>query len=285
MNYINNQKKPTAVLYARVSSKEQEEGYSIPAQLKLLRDYAVMKGLKVVQEYTDVETAKRAGRSSFTSMVNFLKKESKAVSPDQACRALLVEKTDRLYRNFKDAVILEDLDLEIHFVKENQVFSHESRSSEKLFHDFKVALAKNYIENLSEETKKGMIEKAKQGIYPSYAPYGYINVECNGKRCIQPDPERVMLVQQLYKSYATGTYSLLELTKKAHEEGLVYRRTGTKVGKSMVHKILTNPIYYGEFVWAFQCNVGDGMEIKITSPSSVRSRPIFPIFTLSKNAF
>lgn len=30
-----------AVIYARVSSKDQErEGYSIPAQLKLLREYA-----------------------------------------------------------------------------------------------------------------------------------------------------------------------------------------------------------------------------------------------------
>ena len=41
-----------AVVYARVSSKEQEkEGYSIPAQLKLLKDYAAEEGFAVVQEY------------------------------------------------------------------------------------------------------------------------------------------------------------------------------------------------------------------------------------------
>lgn len=34
------------VLYARVSSKDQEkEGFSIPAQLRLLREYAAIKGL------------------------------------------------------------------------------------------------------------------------------------------------------------------------------------------------------------------------------------------------
>ena len=38
-----------AVIYARVSSKEQEkEGFSIPAQLKLLKEYAVTNGFTVV---------------------------------------------------------------------------------------------------------------------------------------------------------------------------------------------------------------------------------------------
>ena len=47
------------VVYARVSSKEQEkEEFSIPAQLKLLRDYAQPEGIRVVEEYVDVETAK-----------------------------------------------------------------------------------------------------------------------------------------------------------------------------------------------------------------------------------
>ena len=58
---------PTAVMYARVSSKEQEkEGFSIPAQLKVLRGYAEEHGFIVVQKYVDVETAKRAGRTGFT---------------------------------------------------------------------------------------------------------------------------------------------------------------------------------------------------------------------------
>ena len=51
-----------AVIYARVSSKEQEkEGFSIPAQLKLLREYAASQGFTVDKEYVDVETAKQTG--------------------------------------------------------------------------------------------------------------------------------------------------------------------------------------------------------------------------------
>lgn len=49
----------TAILYARVSSKDQErEGYSIPAQQKLLREYAQKNGFRFVREFVDVETAK-----------------------------------------------------------------------------------------------------------------------------------------------------------------------------------------------------------------------------------
>ena len=182
-------------------------------------------------------------------MVSFLRKEAKTKSPSP-CPILLVEKTDRLYRNLKDWVILDELDLEIHFVKENVVLSQESRSSEKFMHGIKVLMAKNYIDNLSEETKKGMIEKAEQGIYPSFAPLGYVNVESNRKRIIQPDPVLGPLVQKMFEWYATGNYSLLELTKKYHQEGLTFRKTNRKVPKSVVHKMLKNPLYYGDFCWA-----------------------------------
>ena len=52
-------------MYVRVSSKEQEQGFSIPAQRQLLKDYAEREGIHVVQEFEDVETAKRAGRTAF----------------------------------------------------------------------------------------------------------------------------------------------------------------------------------------------------------------------------
>ncbi|MFZ5452536.1 MAG: recombinase family protein [Thermodesulfobacteriota bacterium] len=163
-------------------------------------------GYRIVQEFVDVETAKKTGRPGFNSMVDFFRKQLKSKSPKEPCRILLVEKTDRLYRNLKDWVTIDDLNLDIHFVKENVVLSKDSRSSEKFMHGIKVLMAKNYIDNLSEETKKGMLEKAEQGIFPSFAPLGYINVECGGKRIIQIDPEMAPFVRQLFEWYATGNY-------------------------------------------------------------------------------
>jgi DNA invertase Pin-like site-specific DNA recombinase len=135
-----------AVVYARVSSKEQErEGYSIPAQLRVLRDYAQANGLEIVEEFVDVETAKQSGRTGFNEMVRFLKRRS------GSCRIILVEKTDRLYRNLKDWVTLDELDIDVHFVKEGAILAPDSRSSEKFMHGIKVLMAKNFIDNLSEE--------------------------------------------------------------------------------------------------------------------------------------
>jgi DNA invertase Pin-like site-specific DNA recombinase len=154
------------------------------------------------------------------------------------------------YRNLKDWVTVDELDVEIHFVKENVVLSQASRSSEKFMHWIKVLMAKNCIDNLSEKTRKGMTEKAEQGIYPSFAPLGYVDVESNGKHSIAPDPALAPLVRQLFEWYATGLYSLLDISRKICEEGLNYRNTGARIPKSVVHKILKNPIYYGDFIWA-----------------------------------
>jgi len=239
-----------SIIYARVSSKEQEqEGYSIPSQLKLLNDYALKNSYKIVKEFVDVETAKRAGRENFNLMVEFLKKNTDV-------KAILCEKTDRLSRNFRDIAILDDLvnqqDLTIILVKENTIISRDSKSHEKFIFGIKALMAKNYIDNLSEETRKGMLEKAEQGIYPSYAPLGYKNCEAkkDGKvlKYLEVDEQRAPIIQKLFRMYATGDYSLALLTKQAYEEGLRNKRGG-KVVKASIHKILHNPIYYGAFRW------------------------------------
>src|SRR5499426_524304 len=212
-----------AVIYARVSSKEQEkEGFSIPAQLKLLKEYAAVNGFAVAKEYVDVETAKQTGRAAFGKMVAYLKAHP-------SVRVILVEKTDRLYRNLKDWVTVDELDVEIHFPKEGVVLSRESRSSEKFMHGIKVLMAKNYIDNLSEEARKGMQEKAEQGIWPTVAPLGYRNVAgADGKKIIEPDPESAPIISRLFEWYAAGQHSLKEAVRMARDAGLVYARAGRR---------------------------------------------------------
>src|SRR5580693_3916508 len=192
-----------AVIYARVSSKEQEkEGFSIPAQLKLLKEYAAVQGFAVAQEYVDVETAKQTGRIAFGEMVGYLKEHP-------SVRVMLVEKTDRLYRNLKDWVTVDELEVEIHFPKEGVVLSRDARSSEKFMHGIKVLMAKNYIDNLSEETRKGMTEKAEQGLWPTKTPLGYKNVTGpDGKKIIVVDTALAPIVARLFDWYARGDISL-----------------------------------------------------------------------------
>jgi site-specific DNA recombinase len=233
-----------AVVYARVSSKEQEkEGFSIPAQLKLLKEYAAANGFFVAREYVDVETAKQTGRAAFGEMIAYLNAHPSA-------RVILVEKTDRLYRNLKDCVTVDELEVEIHFPKEGVVLSRKSRSSEKFMHGIKVLMAKEYIDNLSEEARKGMQEKAEQGIWPTVAPPGYRNVAgSDGKKIIEPDPESAPIISRLFEWYATGALSLKEAALRARAIGLVYRKSGAAVPVSTIHAVLRNPLYMGEIQW------------------------------------
>jgi len=232
----------TCVLYARVSSKEQEqEGYSIQAQLRLLREYAEQQNIQVLQEFVDVETAKTAGRLAFNGMLAYLKKQP-------SCHTLIVEKTDRLYRNLKDWVTIDEFELEIHFPKENIVIGPDSRSSEKFLHGIKVLMAKNYVENLGEEASKGMREKAKNGIWPSCAPTGYQNVQgADGRRTIIPHPVTAPVVRQIFEWFATGDYTLKGIATKLRAERLPFG--SNQVNVSSIHAILRKRIYTGESDW------------------------------------
>lgn len=230
-----------AVVYARVSSKEQEkEGFSIPAQLKLLREYACAEGFAIVQEFIDVETAKAAGRTQFDAMVKFLGARPNITN-------LLVEKTDRLYRNFKDYVRLEDLNRVVHLVKEHEILGPTSRSHTKFIHGIKVLMAKNYIDNLSEEVKKGHREKAEQGGYPAKAPLGYRNNTQTGH--VEVDAATAPYVQRMFKLAAQGGYSFKQLRTLVIGDGLVYHSSKVKFALSHVKRIVRNPFYTGSFLW------------------------------------
>ena len=245
----------TAVIYARVSSREQErEGFSIPAQLDLLRSYAAEHNFDVVEEFTDVETAKRTGRTHFGRMLTYLRKR-RTNQP-----VILVEKTDRLYRNLKDWVSVDALKVDVHLVKEGVVLSDDSRSSEKFVHGIKVLMAKNYVDNLSEEVRKGMNHKASDGHWPSAAPIGYLNRREAGQSRIVPDPERALMIRNLFELYDTGDWSLAGLARYCAEQGMRGKRGG-KITASQVHAILRNPLYAGRFYWGGE--LYDGKDPKL----------------------
>lgn len=226
------------VTYIRVSSVEQSEGFSLAAQQESLHNYAKAKGMTIVEEFVETESAKKAGRLQFGRMVEKLKR-------NKTIKAILVEKTDRLYRNFKDYVDLDvdNLGIEIHFVKEGMVISKDSQSSHKLMHGFKVLIAKNFIDNLSEETRKGMKKMLELGGYPFMAPMGYKNEVVT--RHIIHDEEYAHWVVRAFELFVTGSYSLSGLNEKLFSEGFRAKRSKKKPNKESMRRILTNPFYTG----------------------------------------
>ena len=229
-----------ALLYARVSSAEQEaSGFSIPAQQKLLHEYAEKHRFVVIQTFIDVETAKAAGRKQFGEMVKFLQRHKNV-------KVVLVEKTDRLYRNFRDYTLLEDLDIAVHLVKEGEIISKDSKSHVKFVHGIKVLMAKNFIDNLSEEVKKGQLEKAEQGEYPAKAPLGYRNNTTT--HLVEVDPVKSKLAVAIF-TLASKETSLEKIRKDMHRRGLLHLSPKVSLSKSHLKRILTNPFYTGWFQW------------------------------------
>ena len=229
------QEKMKAVIYARVSSEEQKkEGYSIEAQLDLLHDYASKNNIEVVKEFTEAETAKQTGRHKFAEMLKFLK-NSKDVN------AILVEKTDRLYRNFRDYVDVDDSKFAIHLVKESEIITPDSPSHAKLVHGLKVLLAKNFIDNLREETQKGRLKKASKGLFIGPVPYGYKKLD---KNTTVEDEEKAPFVRRAFELYATGI-SLEKVRDQLYNEGFIYQPAHHKISKGQLGKLLQNVSYVG----------------------------------------
>lgn len=242
-------KNKTCMIVARVSSKDQEEeGFSLPAQLKLLNDHAEKYQFIVKERFDFVETAsKKEQRNKF--------EEKLKLATQKNIKVLIFEKVDRVTRNLHSSVKLydwleEDPERELHCVKDSLILHKNSKSQDKLNWDIKVAMAKNYSDNLSEEVRKGKKEKIEQGWYPGAAPQGYKSVEGVGtKRKIQViDEETSKYIIQSFELYVTGNYSLETLAEKMNKEGMRNKK-GRKMTKNTIHEILKNPYYCGDFRW------------------------------------
>jgi DNA invertase Pin-like site-specific DNA recombinase len=239
--------KNIATIYARVSTPDQEEtGYSLPSQEKLLVDYSARKSFEVKKVYAVAESASGAKRRKiFAEMMEYMRKHN--------INHLVVEKVDRLTRNFREAIIVddwidEDADRFVHFVKQNLILHKNSKSDEKFRWDIEIVLAKKYCANLSEEVRKGQKEKIAQGWLPTKPPLGYKTIGDKGHKIHIIDQDKAAMIRKMFELYLTGNYSTKFLVKVMFDEGL-RNRQGGKVGKSRIYDMLTDPFVSGKIRW------------------------------------
>lgn len=240
-----------AVLYGRVSDERQLDGYSPEVQERGGENYAARNNLEIVRRWNVQESAKKAGRKAFNEMIQFVK-------ANPSVKVIIFEKTDRSTRNFYDVdqlyKLIELHDKELHFYKTGLVLNRHSKSSDKLRFDIEAVLARNYINNLSEEVKKGMDGKVEAGGWPCIAPNGYLNDRAT--RDVVNDPVRRLIVRKLWELAGTGRYTLEDLTEIARKEGLDHPIKKKPVGRSGIYKILTNTFYFGLITWKGETRIG-----------------------------
>lgn len=230
------------VAWARVSSREQREGYSIDAQLRAMRDKATKSGWTIAREFAVAESAKRgADRIAFNQMFNWVKSNAKR----EKINAIFAHKLDRVCRNMRDAVRLQELEdtcgVKLTFV-ENQ-FAPGAAGA--LSFNVMAAVAQYYSDNLRTEVIKGMDEKVRQGWPTGLAPYGYMNVDDRNEPVV-PHPVKSKTVVRIFELYASGRFTFKSLADQLAAEGHTYQPSQPRFHRTALSYILNNRFYVGE---------------------------------------
>ena len=241
-------------IYTRKSTdSEERQILSIESQLSELKEFAAKEKLEIVASLCEAQTAKEPGRKIFGEML------------DRICAGeaggILAWHPDRLARNSIDGgkvIYLLDtgklLDLKF------PTFWFNSTPQGKFMMNIAFGQSKYYIDNLSENIKRGHRAKLRKGIWPNFAPLGYSN---NPKtRAIDIDSEKAPLVRKAFELYATGEYTLKAVAIILDQAGLRSYK-GNVLSVSCVQRLLQNPIYYG--VFSFNGEIYDGTHEPIIS--------------------
>ncbi|MDB5292390.1 MAG: Recombinase [Phycisphaerales bacterium] len=232
-------------IYARKSTDDADRQIrSIEDQLAEVRELAAKHQLNVADVLLEKQSAKKPGRPVFNQMIE-------RIEAGEAS-GVLAWHPDRLARNMLDGGRIIHM-VDTGFIKEMKfcMIDFQPTSQGKFTLAMMFGMSKYYVDNLSENIRRGQRQKVKNGIWPMVAPVGYVNDKKT--RMIVPDIERAPLVRKAFELYATGTYTLDRLLQTVNELGLTNgagtKHKGNPLSRPQYHRLLSNPIYYGTFCY------------------------------------
>ena len=258
-------------LYARKSTDvEDKQVLSIEAQLTELRAYSKQEGLQIVDELVEKKSAKIPGRLIFGQLL-------KRVESGEAS-GILSWHPDRLARNSIDGgQIVYLLDQGLLNALKFPTFWFENTSQGKFMLSIAFGQSKYYVDNLSENTKRGLRQKVRRGEYPSFAPLGYINDMRN--KTIVVEKKKSVIIRKAFELYAQNSSRLQDIADFLAKNGIL-TSGGKHLKKDQIKRILTNPFYYGHFRYAGEIYEGKHTPIiskklfdNVQAVLAVRGRP------------
>ena len=247
----------TAIAYARVSTRGQER-LSIPTQIESCQTYARDNGFRLDKIFQEARSGFKEGvRKEFYDMLEYIRQE-------KPCH-LVYMLSDRLSRNLEDFLLLVKfcrdikLNLILHDVYKKRKFGILDPEAFEDFATTQKDIIDNrlYCERLRRRVNHSIKDKLERGEFPGYAPVGYKN-DITHHRIIV-DAERLPLVVQAFNLFATGEYSLDDITKMMRDKGLTVRtpRAADRdaipcrpIGRGEMYRVLKSRFYIGEFNWS-----------------------------------
>ncbi len=224
------------IAYCRKSTEDKhKQVLSITQQINESKELAEKEGFEIIEYLTESKTAKKPGREKFNKLINLIEKEK--------ANGIIAWHPDRLARNTIDGgklVYLLDTG-KLQSLK-FPTFWFENTPQGRFMLNMAFSQAKYYVDNLSENVKRGYREKLKRGILPNKAPTGYYNHPV--KRNIQVNPKTALVIKKAFKLFSTGKYSNVSIQQFLFNHGLK-GRSGKPLHLDAIKRILTNPFYYG----------------------------------------
>ncbi|MEK7577602.1 MAG: recombinase family protein [Patescibacteria group bacterium] len=224
------------IAYCRKSTDEKDRQLlSIEAQIAELQEFAKREQLEVIEYITEAKTAKCPGREQFATVL-------KRIENGEA-QGILAWHADRLARNSIDGgrvIYLLDtgklLDLKF------PTLWFENTPQGKFMLSIAFGQSKYYVDNLSENIKRGLRQKLRNGVWPTKAPIGYRNDK--DTRTVEVDTEESKVVKKAFQMFAEGGVSFAHITRFLHRFEIT-GSTGKPMKIEQVKTALSNTFYIG----------------------------------------
>ena len=244
-------------IYVRKSTDvEDKQVLSLLSHIVELKEYATKYKLEIVDIFIEKRTAKKPGRPILNKMLS-------RISSSEA-NGILSWLPDRLSRNSIDSgqiiyMLDENILLDLKFP--HFWFENTPQGKYMLANEFNSS--KQYVDNLSVNTKRGLRQKVRQGEMPGVAPIGYYN-DMRTKTA-KVDKKTALIVKQAFELYARGDKRLDEIADFLYANG-IHTKAGQLYGKkttgkkpfhkNRIKRMLTNPFYYGHFRYLGEIHEG-----------------------------
>ncbi len=250
-----------AVIYLRVSSAAQvntdydPEGISIPAQRVACERKARELGLTIVDEYIEPGRSgtEMTRRVAFQQMLIRVRQEKDVGN-------VIVYKLSRMARNrYDDAIVMADLRKRgVSLISATE--SIDDSPVGQLMHGILATFNEYQSRESGADIAYKMGQKAKNGGTLGQAPIGYLNAfdRLDGReiRTVVPDPERADLIRLAFELYASGEYTLADLSDELYDRGLRTRQTPRREAKQVpintLSTMLRDSYYVGRITYKGQ---------------------------------
>jgi DNA invertase Pin-like site-specific DNA recombinase len=226
-----------AVIYVRVSTKEQTENLSLPTQLRACEEYCRRQGYEILERFHEEgESAKTTDRSQLQNLLTYCRLNKGRV------HFVVVFNLTRFARDKYDHFALRSHLQSLGISLRSATEPIDDTSTGKLIEGVLAAFAQFDNDCRSDRTRAGMRAALELGRWVFLAPIGYLNAPRAMGKSLMPAPERAPIVRRVFEEYGTGRFTKQQVLEQARTWGLTNRR-GRPLTSQAIGVLLRNKLY------------------------------------------